>query len=133
MTAKDETIQLLSCDSTSACVDDVCDLPPLSPIVCKPASDDPVVVNHTYTRPLAPENTFAETKVTLVTPHGQQVGIGSVVGGDVLYGKPIPLGYTKVAIEYIKPGTAPMFSTNFDDELHDGQFTAWATACIEYN
>lgn len=40
---------------------------------------------------------------------------------------------TKVAIEYIKPGTMPMFSTSFDDEeLHDGQLTAWATACIRY-
>ena len=134
VTAKDETIQLLSCDSTSTGVDEVYDLPPLSPIVCKPASANPVVVDHTYTRALEPENTSAEVKVTLVTPHGHPVGIGSIMVGDVLHGKPIPLGYTKVAIEYIKPGTAPMLTSNFDDEeLHDGQLTAWATACIKYN
>ena len=35
---------------------------------------------------------------------------------------------------YIKQGTMPMLSTSFDDEeFHDGQLTAWATACIKYN
>ena len=102
--------------------------------MCKPASDDPVVVDHTYTRALVPENSSAVTKVTLITHHGQPVGIGSIIGGDALHGEPIPVGYTKVAIEYIKPGTAPMLSTNFDDdELHDGQLTAWATACMRCN
>ena len=99
--------------------------------MCKPASADPLVVDHTYTTSQVTENTPTETKVTLVTSRGQPVGMGSIIGGDVLHGKPIPSGYTKVAIEYIKPGTMPMFSTSFDDEeLHDGQLTAWATACI---
>ena len=48
---------------------------------------------------LVTENTPTETKVTLVTSCGQPVGMGSIIGGDVLHGKPIPSGYTKVAIE----------------------------------
>ena len=55
-----------------------------------------------------------------MTSRGQPVGMGSIIGGDVLHGKPIPSGYTKVVIEYIKPGTMPMFSTSFDgEELQD--------------
>jgi len=131
---KDETVQLLSCDLASTCADEVSDQVLLTPIVCKPTSADPLVVDHTYTTSQVTENTPTETKVTLVTSRGQPVGMGSIIGGDVLHGKPIPSGYTKVAIEYIKPGTMPMFSTSFDDEeLHDGQLTAWATACIRYN
>ena len=131
---KDETVQLLSCDSASTCAAEVSDQALPTPILCKPASADPLVVDHTYTMSLVTQNTSTETKVTLVTSRGQPVGIGSIIGGDILHGKPIPSGYTKVAIEYIKPGTTPMFSTSFDDEeLHDGQLTAWATACIKYN
>ena len=122
---KDETVQLLSCDSASTCADEVSDHALLTPIVCKPASADPLVVDHTYyTTSQMTENTPTETKVTLVTSRGQPVGMGFIIGGDVLHGKPIPSGYTKVAIEYIKPGTMPMFSTSFDDEeLHDRQLT----------
>ena len=131
---KDETVQLLSCDSTSTCADEVSDHALLTPIVCKPASADPLVVDHTYTTLQMTENTPTETKVTLVTSRGQPVGMGFIIGGDVLHGKSIPSGYTKVAIDYIKPGTMPMFSTSFgDEELHDGQLTAWVTACIKYN
>lgn len=130
----DETVQLLSCGSASTCADEVSDQALLTPIVCKPASADPLVVDHTYTTSLVTENTPTETKVTLVNSRGQPVGMGSIIGGDLLHGKPIPSGYTKIAIEYIKPGTMPMFSTPFDDEeLHDRQLTAWATACIKYN
>ena len=100
---KDETVQLLSCDSASTCADEVSDHALLTPIVCKPAS----VVDHTYTISQMTENTPTETKVTLVTSRGQPVGMGSVIGGDVLHGKRIPSDYTKVAIEYIKPGTMP--------------------------
>ena len=69
-----------------------------------------------------------------MTSCSQPVGIGSIIGGDMLHGKLIPSGTTKVAIEYVKPGTTPMFSTSFnDEELHDGQLTAWATPYIKYN
>ena len=41
---KDETVQLVSCDSASTCADEVSDHALLTPIVCKPASADPLVV-----------------------------------------------------------------------------------------
>ena len=122
---KDETVQLLSCDSASTCADEVSDQALLTPIVCNQLQlIHWLSITHNTTSQMT-DNTATETKVTLVTSRGQPVGMGSIIGGDVLHGKPIPSGYTKVAIEYIKPGTMPMFSTSFDDEeLHDGQLTA---------
>lgn len=67
---KDETVQLLSCDLASTCADEVSDQVLLTPIVCKPTSADPLVVDHTYTTSQVTENTPTETKVTLVTSRG---------------------------------------------------------------
>ena len=84
MMTKDETVQLLSCDSASTCADEVSDHALLTPIVCKPASADPLVVNHTYTISQMTENTPTETKVTLVTSLGQPVGMGSIINASAL-------------------------------------------------
>ena len=125
--ATSETVQLptSNCDSMSTNADELLSQPP--PTVCKPHSVTPHVVDHTYS--IIHSGT---TKVTLLSSNGNSVGVGSIVG-DVLHGKAIPPGDTKVVIEYIQPGTLPMLNTNFDEEeLCPGQFTAWATACILY-
>ena len=46
---KNETVQLLSCDSASTCAAEVSDQALPRPFLCKPASADSLVVNHTYT------------------------------------------------------------------------------------
>ena len=74
----------VSCDSASTCADEVSDHALLTPIVCKPASADPLVVDHTYTTSQMTENTPTETKVTLVTSRGQPVGMGSI-NGEICY------------------------------------------------
>lgn len=72
--------------------------------------------------------------MTLLSSSGQAVGSASIVDGNMLHGQEIPVGYTKVVIEYIQPGIMPMIKTNFDEEeLCAGQFTAWDTASIMYD
>lgn len=85
------------------------------------------VVDHSYAA-----GSVSETqKVTLLSSTRQAVGVGTIVPGNVLHGKVLPAGYTKVSIEYIQPGTVPMLTTNFDDEeLCAGQITAWVTECL---
>ena len=46
---------------------------------------------------------------------GKSVGMGVVAEGRTLHGHAIPLGYIKVAIDYIQPNTAPMLASKFDD------------------
>ena len=70
---KDETVQLLSCDSAATCAAEVSDHDLPTPILCKQASADPLVVDHTYTVSLVTQNTSTETKATLVTSCGQPV------------------------------------------------------------
>ncbi len=125
--AANETVLLPTC-ITSSSVDEFASQPPVSPTLHKPSSTNPHS-DHTYSI------TGCETqKVTLLSSRGHTVGIASLVDGDTLHGRAIPAGYSKVVIEYVKPGTLPMIRSNFDEEeLSAGQFTAWATACIASN
>ncbi len=126
--ATNETVQLPTCVSTHTNADEVPFQPYVPPTVCNPSSSNPHYVDHTYS------NSSGTQKVTLMSSSGQAVGMGSIADGNMLHGKVIPDGYTKVIVEYIQPGTVPMLTTNFDDEeLCAGQFAAWATACIIYD
>ena len=67
------------------------------------------------------------SKLVLLTKDGLSVEIGDVcLEQDVLHGRSIPREYIKIQIDYIKPGTRPLFATRFDDDkLSTDQFTLW--------
>ena len=55
--------------------------------------------------------------VALLSSHKQPVGLGKVMKDQQsIHLHPIPSGYIKVCIKYIKPGVKPPLGTTFDDE-----------------
>lgn len=69
----------------------------------------------------------AAKKLVLLSKNGLSVGIGKVcLEQDIIHGQSIPTDHIKLIIDYIKPGTKPLFPTKFDnDELCIGEFTLW--------
>jgi len=52
-----------------------------------------------------------------VVRNRQPVGLGRIVNGQSSFHlQPIPPGYIKVSIKYIKPGIKPPMASTFDDQ-----------------
>ena len=62
------------------------------------------------------------------------VGVGKIVGGNILHNHTIPDSFIKISITQIKDNITPLFKTTFDQPyLSVGEFTAWPTnQCVVF-